>query len=162
MVKLRRVAQSADLAKRQSELRDAASDLASGIQQVGLDRWARFLDDAERRADNPATAAAVEKSRQPTTPGKDAIRPVPFGPVEALLAAGGVAAAAVKGGIAAGAGTLARTVTRQLSPKPKPAEPKADAKPPPDKPNRNPFGIPDDYVLRASRKGGGIKPGFPG
>ena len=45
------------------------------MKTIGLDSWSRFLADAQDRARDPDTVAAVEKSRRPPDPAKDAIRP---------------------------------------------------------------------------------------
>lgn len=73
--KLRSAARGADLAKSHADLRDAAVDLASAIQAIGLDRWPRFLDDAERHAGDPATLAAIEKSEPTPNSEKSAGKP---------------------------------------------------------------------------------------
>jgi hypothetical protein len=65
------------------------------MKAVGLDSWPSFVADAQARARDPATVAAIEKSLQPPDLKKDAITPVY--PVETALAAG---AAAVTGGAA--------------------------------------------------------------
>lgn len=67
----------------QDELRDASERLARAMQSVGIEQWPRFVADAAERARDPATQAAIEKSRQPPGPGRDAIRPVY--PLETLL-----------------------------------------------------------------------------
>jgi len=51
-------------------------EAAQGMIAVDLDRWPRFVADAQARAAAPATVAAIEKSRLPPDLGKDAIRPV--------------------------------------------------------------------------------------
>jgi hypothetical protein len=56
------------------------------MQTVGLDRWQRFLSDAQDRARDPATVAAVETSRPP--PSSDAVNSIPFGQIEAALGLG--------------------------------------------------------------------------
>ena len=53
------------------------------MEAVGIDRWPQFVADAQERARDPATQAAIEQSRQPPGPGRDAIRPVY--PLETLL-----------------------------------------------------------------------------
>ena len=65
------------------DLRDAAGKLARAMEAVGIDRWPHFVADAQERARNPATQDAIERSRQPPGPGRDAIRPVY--PLETLL-----------------------------------------------------------------------------
>jgi hypothetical protein len=52
------------LAQSHAELREASDQLADAMKAIGLDRWPRFLADAQDRARDPATVAAVEKSRQ--------------------------------------------------------------------------------------------------
>ena len=78
------------------DLREASGKLAEAMEAVGIDRWPQFVADAQERARDPATQDAIEKSRQPPGPGRDAIRPVY--PVETLL---GVGAAAAIGAAAA-------------------------------------------------------------
>lgn len=65
------------------DLRDAAGQLARAMQAVGIPRWPGFVADAQARAQDPATQAAIERSRQPPDPARDAIRPVY--PLETLL-----------------------------------------------------------------------------
>jgi hypothetical protein len=65
------------------------------MKAVGLDSWPRFVADAQARARDPATVAAIEKSLQPPDLKKDAITPVY--PVEKALAVG---AAGLVGGVA--------------------------------------------------------------
>lgn len=91
-------------------LRGAGERIAGAMQTVGLDRWPGFLADAQARAHDPATAAAVEAS-QPTARrhGVDAIRPVY--PLEYLLSVG---AAGVAGGVAGAARSAAGAVLRQV------------------------------------------------
>ena len=84
------------------------------MEGVGIDRWPGFVADAQERARDPATQGAIEKSRQPPAPGRDAIRPVY--PVETLL---GVGAAAAKGAAAA-ARALAGAGLRQALPENQP------------------------------------------
>lgn len=48
--RLRRAAQGVAQGRTHEELRDAAGDLAAAIQTVGLDRWPRFVADAQERA----------------------------------------------------------------------------------------------------------------
>jgi hypothetical protein len=64
------------------------------MKAVGLDKWPRFVTDAQARARDPATVAATLKSLQPPDLNKDAITPVY--PVEKALA---VAATGVTGGV---------------------------------------------------------------
>ncbi len=63
--KLRSAALGADTAKTHADLRDAASSLASAVQTVGLDRWPRFLEDAEQRMAQVRFETVVEMSRKP-------------------------------------------------------------------------------------------------
>jgi hypothetical protein len=93
------------LATSHAELREAAEKVASAMQAIGLDRWPRFLADAQDRARDPATVAAVTRSRQPRDPGRDAIRPVY--PLETLLGVGAV-------GVAGGAVAVARAAGRAI------------------------------------------------
>jgi hypothetical protein len=111
VVDLRRAAQRADMAKSHTELREAASHLAAAVQAIGLTRWSRFLAEAQARAGDPATVAAVDKSREPPTLVRDAIRPVY--PVETAL---GIGAAALIGGTASGVRTAGAAVLRQIGP----------------------------------------------
>jgi hypothetical protein len=108
---LRTAALTARLSGRQDALRDAAEHLAGAMRTVGLDRLPRFLDDAEVRANQPSTRAALEKSRQ-TLVQRDAIRPVY--PLETAL---GVAAAGVAGGVVGVARAAVGVIVRQLLPK---------------------------------------------
>ncbi len=105
---LHSAALDAATATSQADIREAAGKLAEAMQAVGLYQWPSFVADAEERARNPATVAAIEKSRQPPDPGKDAIRPVY--PVETLL---GIGAAAVAGGVAAAARVVVGAIARQ-------------------------------------------------
>jgi hypothetical protein len=99
------------LATSHAELREAAEKVASAMQAVGLDRWPRFLADAQERARDPATVAAIEKSGQPADPGRDAIRPVY--PLETLL---GIGAAGIAGGAAAVARAAGGAILKQILP----------------------------------------------
>ena len=118
---LHRAALGVGLAQSHAELREASDQLADAMKAIGLDRWPQFLADAQERARDPATVAAVEKSRQAPDIGKigrDAIRSVPFSPVEvvsgvgtAILAGKGAAAAAR----AAGAAILRRVLPKSQS-----------------------------------------------
>ena len=65
------------------DLREASGKLARAMEAVGIDRWPHFVADAQERARDPATQAAIEQSRQPPAPGRDAIQPVY--PLETLL-----------------------------------------------------------------------------
>ncbi len=97
---LHRAALGAATATSQNDLWDAAEKVAKAMQAVGIDRWPRFVADAAERARDPATQAAIEKSRRPPDPARDAIRPVY--PLETLLlgmgARGAVGAARAAGG----------------------------------------------------------------
>ena len=108
---LHRAALDVGLAQSHAELREASDQLADAMQAIGLDRWPQFLANAQERARDPATVAAVEKSRQPSDPGKDAIRPVY--PVETAV---GIAAAGTAG-VAAAARVVASAALRQILPK---------------------------------------------
>ena len=99
------------LATTHADLREAAEKVANAMQAIGLDRWPRFLADAQERAHDPATVAAIEKSGQPPDLGKDAIRPVY--PVEILL---GIGAAGVAGGVAAVARAAGGAILQQVLP----------------------------------------------
>jgi hypothetical protein len=83
----------------------ASGDLAKAMTAVGLDGWPRFVADAQARAREKATLAAIQKSLQPPDIRKDAIRPVY--PVETALVAG---AAAVTGGDSGLVGAAARVL----------------------------------------------------
>lgn len=112
VAKLRGAAQGAATATTHAELRDAGGQLADGMQIVGPDRWPRFLADAQERARDPATVAAVEASQQPPPrSGVDAIRPVY--PLEYLL---GIGAAGVAGGAAAAARSAGGAILRHVLP----------------------------------------------
>jgi hypothetical protein len=58
------------------QLAAASGDLAKAMTAVGLDGWPRFVADAQARAHEKATLAAIQKSLQPPDIRKDAIRPV--------------------------------------------------------------------------------------
>lgn len=120
---LHRAALGVGLAQSHAELREASDQLADAMQAIGLDRWPRFLADAQERARDPATVAAVEKSSQPPDSGQDAIRPVY--PVETAV---GIAAAGAAG-VAAAARAVAGAALRQILPKagPRSAEPAGDS-----------------------------------
>lgn len=94
-------------------IRDAAIKVADAIKTVGVDQWPRFVADASERARDPATQAAIEKSRQPAP---DAIRPVY--PIETAL---GVVAAGVVGGVGAAARAVGGAILRQVAPGNRPA-----------------------------------------
>lgn len=102
-----------------ADMAEASGKVAEAMQRVGLDRWSRFIADAQTRASDPATEAAIKASiRAP-----DAIKPVY--PVEFLLGAGIRSAGGL---LRAGADALAR----QLTPEDRPTDAPpvtADAKP---------------------------------
>lgn len=88
---------------------------------VGIDRWPQFVADAQQRARDPATQAAIERSRQPPGPsgnpfgfprGRDAIRPVY--PLETLLLGLGA-----RGAVGA-ARALGSALLRQVLPESRP------------------------------------------
>jgi hypothetical protein len=62
---LRSAAIGASTATSHAEIREAAGKLAEAMQAVGLYQWPRFVADAQTRARDPATVAAVENSRRP-------------------------------------------------------------------------------------------------
>jgi hypothetical protein len=113
---LRRAAQGADMAKSHVELRQAASHLAAAMQTVGLNRWTRFTADAQERARDPATVAAVARSRESPAVRNDAIRPVY--PVETAI---GIGTSALSGGAVAAARATGGAIVRQLVPEGAPA-----------------------------------------
>lgn len=92
-----------------ADIRDAAGKLADAIKIVGIDRWPRFVADASERARDPATQAAIETSRQPPDPARDAIRPVY--PIEIAI---GVATVGIAGGAAAAARAVGSAILRQV------------------------------------------------
>jgi filamentous hemagglutinin len=102
---VRAAVSEASFATTQAQLAKASGDLAEAMKAVGLDSWPRFVVDAQARARDPATVAAIEKSLQPPDLKRDAITPVY--PVEKALAVG---AAAVTGGAAGLVGGLARAI----------------------------------------------------
>ncbi len=56
-------------AQNYDDLRGASEQVATAMQAVGLGSWSRFLADAQDRADDPATLAAVATSQaQPALP----------------------------------------------------------------------------------------------
>lgn len=114
----RAAAMGAAVAKSHAALAEAAKYLANAMQGIGIDRWQRFLADAQERARDPATVAAAEKSRQPADIGmigRDAICSVPFSPVEVVS---GVGAAILAGkGVAAVARAAGTAILRWVVPK---------------------------------------------
>jgi putative RNase toxin 50 of polymorphic toxin system len=99
-----------------AKLREAAEKVANAMQAIGLDRWPRFLADAQDRARAPATIAAIAKSVQPQESREIGIRPVY--PVETLM---GIGAAGIVGGIAGAARAVGGAVLRQILPVNRPA-----------------------------------------
>ena len=93
------------------DLRDAAGKLADAIKAVGVDQWPRFVAEVSERARDPATQAAIERSRQPPDPARDAIRPVY--PIETAI---GVIGAGVVGGVGAAARAVGGAILRQALP----------------------------------------------
>jgi hypothetical protein len=65
---LRAAAVGAAMAKSHADLAAAAGHLATAMQAIGLDGRQRFLADAGKRVKDPATIAAVAKSRRPSEP----------------------------------------------------------------------------------------------
>lgn len=108
---LHRAASRAATAESHDDLRDAAEKLAKAMQGVGIDRWPGFVADAAERARDPATRAAIEGSKQPPSPDREAIRPVY--PLETAI---GVAAAGLAGGAAAAARAARGAFLRQVLP----------------------------------------------
>jgi hypothetical protein len=113
--KLHSAALEVGLATNQAEMGKAAEELADAIKAIGLDGWPRFVADAQIRARDPATIAAVEESRQLPDPSKEAIRPVYL--VETAL---GVAAAGLAGGVAAAARAIGGAILKQVLPENRP------------------------------------------
>ena len=114
---LRSAADLANAATTPADMAQAASKLAEAMRNIGLDRWSRFLADAQARARDPETEAAIKESLKPIDPHRDAIRPVY--PLEAL--AGGAGAR----GVAALARAAGRAALRQFMPESRP--PSGDA-----------------------------------
>lgn len=112
---LRNAADLANAATTPTDMAQAAGKLAEAMKKVGLDRWCRFVADAQARARDSATEAAIKESLKPTDPRRDAIRPVY--PLETAL---GLAAAGTRGAAALlrAAGGAA---FRQLVPESRPA-----------------------------------------
>lgn len=113
---LHEAALDAATATSHADIRDASGKLADAIKAVGVDQWPRFVADASERARDPATQAAIEKSRQPPDPARDAIRPVY--PVETAI---GVVAAGVAGGVGAAARAVGGAILRQVLPESRPS-----------------------------------------
>jgi len=79
---------------------------------VSVQQWPRFVADAQERARDPATQAAIEKSRQPPAPGRDAVRPVyPIETAFGIAIAGGAA-----GALRAASGALLRHILPESRP----------------------------------------------
>ena len=97
------------------DLREAAGKLARAMEAVGIQRWPGFVADAAQRARDPATQAAIGKSRQPPDPARDAIRPVY--PLETLA---GIGAAGLIGGAAAALRSAGGAALRQILPESRP------------------------------------------
>ncbi len=93
------------------DLREATGKLAEAMEAVGIQRWSGFIADAQERARDPATQAAIEKSRQLPDPARHAIRPVY--PLETAI---DVAAAGLAGGAAAGSAVLRQFLSESRSP----------------------------------------------
>jgi len=98
------------------DLREAAGKVADAMEAVGIQQWPRFVADAQERARDPATQAAIEQSRRPPAPGRDAIRPVY--PLETLA---GIGAAGLIGGAgaalrSAGGAALRHILTEKSQP----------------------------------------------
>jgi hypothetical protein len=111
VTELRGAVTGAETARSHADLRDAAGHLAQAMQTIGLDRWPRFLADAQERARDAAPIAAVATSPSPPDYAKDAIRPVY--PLETLL---GVVAGGIAGGVAGAARVAGRAILRQIMP----------------------------------------------
>lgn len=102
---LRDAAELAMSSTTQADMATASGKVADAMQRVGLERWSRFLADAQIRAHDPATEAAIKASIK----APDAIAPVY--PENYLLGVRGAA-----GLLRAGVGGLAR----QLMPESRP------------------------------------------
>jgi hypothetical protein len=97
---LRQATVKAAYATNSADLREGAEHLAAAMQAIGLDRWPRFLAEAQQRAADPATFAAVERSNVEPDYRKDGIAPVypeaAIGPLRAKAIAGAVLGAIVR------------------------------------------------------------------
>jgi hypothetical protein len=113
---LHRAARDAGLAKSPAEFAQAARGVADAMKAVGLDRWARFIADAQSRARDPATVAAIDKSLRPPDPAHDAIRPVY--PLETAI---GIGAAGIAGGAGAALRAAGSAILRQVLPDSRPS-----------------------------------------
>ena len=111
VLSLHSAALGAATATSHEDIRDAAGKLADAIKAVGVDQWPRFIAEASERARDPATQAAIERSRQPPDPARDAIRPVY--PIETAI---GVIGAGVVGGVGAAARAVGGAILRQVAP----------------------------------------------
>ena len=111
---LRDAAELAMTSTTPADMAAASGKAADAMQRVGPDRWSRFLADAQNRARDPATEAAIKASLNPP----DAIKPVYL--VEAAI---GIGVAGAAGGIAAAARALGGAVLRQVRPNGTPQSP---------------------------------------
>ena len=109
--RLHLAAVGAATATNHDDIREAASQLADAIKEVGIDQWPRFVAEASSRPHDPATQAAIEKSRRLPDPAREAIRPVY--PVETAL---GVVGAGAAGGFGAVARAAGGAILRQVVP----------------------------------------------
>lgn len=115
---LRDAAKLAMTSTTQADMAVASGKVADAMQRIGLDRWSRFLADAQTRAHDPATEAAIRASLNP----RDAIQPA-----HPELAVG-LGAAGLRGA-AALARAAGRATLRQLRPDSQPAAPPNADKP---------------------------------
>ena len=120
VAKLRSAAQGGASATTHAELRDAAGRLAEAIQTIGIDRWPRFLYEAKQKSERQVHVGALQGSISSPASPPDAIRSIPFGPVEAILGAGAVAAAIGKEGVVAGLSLIGKQIAKRSIPDPKP------------------------------------------
>ena len=65
---LRAAAGAVATAKDSGDLREASEQVAEAMQEEGLGNWGRFLAGAQKRADDPATLAAVAASQPRPAP----------------------------------------------------------------------------------------------
>lgn len=114
---LHRAALDAGLAKSPAEFAQASRVVADAMKAIGPDRWTRFIADAQGRARDPATVAAIEKSLRPPDPARDAVRPVY--PVETAV---GIGAADIAGGAGAALRAAGSAILRQVLPDSRPSE----------------------------------------
>lgn len=68
--KLRAAAEGASAATTHEHLADASADLAGAMQDIGLEKWSRFLSDAAARAD--ASGSVVQAQATPPNTATDA------------------------------------------------------------------------------------------